>query len=72
MGGQTGSALESACEEVGKAFSQDLNNAGDDVDQAITEAVASCNKAVDSLPEGDAQATLSSLCDAINSAGDGS
>ncbi|MGB2851061.1 MAG: hypothetical protein WBC01_05275 [Solirubrobacterales bacterium] len=69
LGGSTGTAVEAACKSVGSAFQQDLSTAGDDVDQAISEAAQSCKQTVNQLPSGDAQDALSSLCDAIDSAG---
>ncbi len=70
--GAAASAAEAACEQVGNALRQDLNAAGDDVDKAISEAAKTCEQEVGKLPSGGAQDALSSLCDSIESAGNGS
>jgi hypothetical protein len=69
LGGATGSALETACQQVGEGAKQDLSSAGADVRKALSEAAATCRKSANKLPSGDAQNALSSLCDAIKSAG---
>jgi hypothetical protein len=69
LGGATGSALQTACQQVGQAAKQDLSSAGADVRKTLSETAATCRKAVKRLPSGDAQDALSSLCDAIKSAG---
>jgi hypothetical protein len=70
LGGTTGSALLTACVQVGQATKNVLNSAGADVREALSEAAAQCQKSVNTLPSGDAQNALSSLCDAIASAGE--
>ena len=42
---------------------------GEQVTQVLSQAAKSCESAVGQLPSGQAQAALSSLCDAIKSAG---
>jgi hypothetical protein len=69
LGGATGSALQTACQQVGQAAKQDLSSAGADVRKTLSEQAATCRKAVNRLPSGDAQNALSGLCDAIKSAG---
>jgi hypothetical protein len=68
LGGQVGTALESACTSVGSAATQALSSGSEDVKQALSSAASSCNSAVDSLPSGQAQDALSKLCDSIASA----
>jgi hypothetical protein len=69
LGGATGSAVQTACQQVGEASKQDLSSAGADVRKTLSETAATCRKAVNRLPSGDAQDVLSSLCDAVESAG---
>ena len=54
---------------AGSSFKSDLSDAGDDLSQAASSAAEFCEQAVGKLPSGDAQDALSSLCDAIDSAG---
>ena len=69
IGGSAGTAVEGACKAAGSSFQSDLDAAGGDVDKAVSKASKSCNQAAGKLPSGDAQDTVSSLCDAIDSAG---
>ena len=69
LGGSAGTALASACTSVGDTSKQALSSGGEQVDQALSQAAKSCESAVGQLPSGQAQAALSSLCDAIKSAG---
>ena len=69
LSGAAGTALASACTSVGDTAKQALSTGGDDVDQALSQAASSCESEVDKLPAGEAQDALSSLCDAIKSAG---
>ena len=69
LGGSAGTALASACTSVGDTAKQALSSGGEQVTQALSQAAKSCESAVGQLPSGQAQAALSSLCDAIKSAG---
>lgn len=71
LDGSAQSAVEAACNAVGEAFKQDLSAAGDDVAKATSEAAKTCRQDVEKLPSGDPQDALTSLCDSIESAGDG-
>ena len=44
------------------------SSGGSDVKQALSQAESSCTSAVSKLPSGQAQESLSKLCDAISSA----
>ncbi len=68
LGGQAGTALAAACTSVGTAATQALSSGSEDVQQALSQAESSCKSAVGQLPAGEAQDTLSSLCDSIASA----
>ena len=69
LGGQAGTALESACTSVGDTATQALSSGSEDVQQALAQAESECNSAVGPLPPGEAQDALSNLCDSIASAG---
>ena len=69
LGGAAGTALASACTSVGDTTKQALSTGGEQVTQALSQAARSCESAVGQLPSGQAQDALSSLCDAIKSAG---
>jgi hypothetical protein len=69
LGGAAGTALASACTSVGDTAKQALSTGGEQATQALSEAATSCESAVGQLPAGQAQDALSSLCDAIKSAG---
>ena len=69
LGGAAGTALASACTSVGNEAKQALSTGGEQVEQALSEAASSCESTVGQLPEGQAQDALSSLCEAIKSAG---
>jgi hypothetical protein len=69
LGGAAGTALATACTTSGDAAKKALNTGGEQVDQALSQAASSCESAVGQLPAGKAQDALSSLCDAIKSAG---
>jgi hypothetical protein len=68
LGGTAGNALESACKSVGSTAKQALSSGSENVKQALSSAASSCNSAVGSLPSGQAQDALSTLCDSIASA----
>lgn len=68
LGGTAGTALEGACTSVGDTAKQALSTGGEDVKQALSKAERSCKSAVGQLPSGQAQDTLSKLCNAIASA----
>ena len=68
LGGAAGTALASACTSVGDSAKQALSSGGEQVEQALSQAAQSCESAVGQLPSGQAQAALTSLCDAIKSA----
>jgi hypothetical protein len=69
LGGAAGTALASACTSVGNEAKQAVSTGGEQAQQALTQAASSCESAVGQLPAGQAQNALSSLCDAIKSAG---
>jgi hypothetical protein len=58
-------ALKTACGEVGDAFKRNLDDADQNVDQALTDAAKSCRDLAGNLPAGSASDSLSKLCDAI-------
>ncbi len=68
LGGAAGTALGSACTSVGNTAKQALSSGSSDVRQALSQAESSCKSAVSTLPSGQAQDSLSKLCDAISSA----
>ena len=69
LGGAEGTALASACTSVGDTAKQALSSGGEEAEQALSQAASSCESEVGTLPAGEAQDALSSLCDAIKSAG---
>jgi hypothetical protein len=69
LGGAAGTALEGACTAVGTEANQAISAGGENVQQALSNAEKSCKNAVGQLPSGQAQDALSTLCDAISSAG---
>ena len=69
LGGTAGTALASACTSVGDKGKQAVSTGGEQAKQALSQAASSCESAVGQLPAGQAQDALSSLCDAIKSAG---
>jgi hypothetical protein len=68
LGGAAGTALATACTTSGDAAKQALSTGGEEGEQALSQAASSCESAVGALPA-EAQDALSSLCDAIKSAG---
>lgn len=58
-------ALKTACGEVGDAFKRNLDDADQNVDQALVDAAKSCRDLAGNLPAGTAGDSLSELCDAI-------
>ena len=69
LGGAAGTALEGACTAVGTEANQAISAGGENVEQALSKAEKSCKSALGQLPSGQAQDALSSLCDAVSSAG---
>jgi hypothetical protein len=69
LGGAAGTALEGACTAVGTEADQAISAGGENVEQALSKAEKSCKSALGQLPSGQAQDTLSTLCDAVSSAG---
>ena len=64
-----GNALASACTKAGDKAKLALSTGGEQVEQALSQAASECESAVGQLPAGQAQDALSSLCEAIKSAG---
>lgn len=62
-----GAALSAACGEVGDAVKRNLNNADENVDQALTDAAQSCRDLAGNIPAGSARDALDSLCETISS-----
>ena len=69
VGGTTGSTLQGACNLVGASAKQAVQQGGAQAKQALSQAADSCRAAVKQLPSTEAQDAMTSLCDAIGSAG---
>lgn len=61
-----GAALSAACQEVGDAFKRNLDNADENVDQALSDAAKSCRDLAGNIPAGSARDALDSLCETIS------
>lgn len=67
LGTIPGAALSAACQEVGDAVKRNLNDADENVDQALTDAAQSCRDLAGNIPAGSARDALDSLCQTISS-----
>jgi hypothetical protein len=68
LGGTAAATLEGACKLVGASAQQALQEGGAAAKQALSQTTSSCRSAVAQLPSGQAQDSLSELCDAIAAA----